>query len=351
MTILITSVLVVLVVSALCSLSEAALYAVRRPYIRQLIEGGDATGAVLERFKKNMEKPITAILILNTAANTAGATVAGAQARQVFGDASVIWFSACFTIAVLFLSEIIPKVAGVAFNRPVARMLSRPIDVVIKALYPLVWLSQQVAQLFQSNEPPRIATEEEVWHFAALSAEEGSILPIEAELVQNVLRLNDVKAKDIMTPRTVVTRTGSRTTIGELKDVAPTWQHTRVLVFDSENPEQWVGFVLKADLVSELAADRFDTAVRTLCKPLQFMPETAPGHVLLNEFIKHRQHIFGVVDEFGGLIGIVTLEDVVESLIGKEIVDETDLEEDMQAFARRGAAERMDRLKRPGNEQ
>jgi CBS domain containing-hemolysin-like protein len=350
-TILITSIIVVLVVSALCSLSEAALYAVRMPYIRQLVESGHTAGTLLEKFKKNMERPITAILILNTVANTAGAAVAGAQARYLFGDASVIWFAASFTIAVLFLSEIIPKVAGVAFSRPIARALSHPLDAVIKGLFPLVWLSQRVARVFQPNEAPQIASEEEVWHFAAISAEEGSILPSEAELIKNVLQLNDVAAKDIMTPRTVVTRTASRTTVGELRDVAPAWQHTRVPVFDSDDPEKWIGFVLKDDVVGQLAADQFDAAAETLCKPLHFVPESAPGHLLLNEFIKQRQQIFGVVDEYGGLAGIVTLEDVIESLIGKEIVDETDLADDMQALARRGAAGRIHRTKEQGKDQ
>jgi CBS domain containing-hemolysin-like protein len=190
-----------------------------------------------------------------------------------------------------------------------------------------------------------------VWHFAAISAEEGSILPFEAELIKNALQLNDVTAKDIMTPRTVVTRAASRTTVGELRHVAPTWQHTRVAVFDSDDSEKWIGFVLKEDVVGKLAADQFDVTVETLCKPLRFVPESAPGHHLLNEFLKHRQHILGVVDEYGGLAGVVTLEDVIESLIGKEIVDETDLAEDMQAVARRDATRRIDGMKEPGKDQ
>jgi CBS domain containing-hemolysin-like protein len=355
MTLLITSILVVLVVSALCSLTEAALYAVRMPYIRQLAEAGHAAGTVLERFKHNMERPITAILILNTAANTAGAAIAGAQAREILGDASVIWFSACFTVAVLFLSEIIPKVTGVAFNRPLARLLSRPLDLLIKGLFPVVWLTQRIARVIQSSERPRIAPEEEVWHFAALSAEEGSILPFEAELIKNVLQLNDVAAEDVMTPRTVVKRIPSRATVGELKDVAPTWQHTRIPVFDSRDPEKWIGFVLRDDVVNALAADHFDQAVESLCKPIHFVPESAPGHLLLNEFIQHRQHLLGVVDEYGSVVGIVCLEDVIESLLGREIVDEKDEDVDMRVVARRGAEMRLakgaqdSRSERPAN--
>jgi CBS domain containing-hemolysin-like protein len=337
-TILVTSVVIVLVVSAFCSLSEAALYAVRMPYVRQLVERGESSGELLESFKKNMERPITAILILNTAANTAGAAVAGAQARFVFGEAAVVWFSAVFTLAVLFLSEIIPKVTGVAFNRPLARMLSHPLDLMIKALYPLVWLTQRVARIFTANEPVKIAPEDEVWHLAAISAEEGSILPMEAELIKNVLRLNEVTAKDIMTPRTVMTRVSSSSPIGDLRKIAPAWQHTRIPVFNEADPEDWLGFVLKEDVVGLLAADKFEDRVDSLCKPLAFVPEVSQGHILLNDFIKKRQHILGVVDEYGSLSGIVTLEDVIESLIGTEIVDETDRDADMQAVARRYAS-------------
>jgi len=350
-TTLIVSVLVVLIVSALCSLSEAAIYAVRMPYIRQLLASGHTAGPRLERFKLNMERPITAILILNTAANTAGAAVAGAQARLLFGDGSLFWFSAIFTLAVLFFSEIIPKVAGVAFNRALSRMLSLPLEWVIRGLFPIVWLSQRVTGIFQSGDPAKIASEDEVRHFADMSAEEGSILPFEAELIKNVLQLDDVIAKDIMSPRTVVTRTASDMTVGDLRETAPSWQHTRIPVFKSDDPEDLIGFVLKDDVVSKLALDQFDVPIETLCKPLGLAPETAPGHFLLNEFIKKKQHILGVVDEYGGLVGVVTLEDVLESLIGQEIVDESDRDEDMRVAARRGAAERFNRTENLGKDE
>ncbi|GJM24509.1 MAG: hypothetical protein DHS20C16_09240 [Phycisphaerae bacterium] len=343
MTTLIISVLVVLIVSALCSLSEAAIYAVRMPYIRQLNASGHAAGPRLEKFKRNMERPITAILILNTASNTAGAAVAGAQARLLFGEGSLFWFSAFFTLAVLFISEIIPKVAGVAFNRPLSRMLSSPLELMIRGLFPVVWLSQRITSVFQSDEPVKIASKDEVRHFADMSAEEGSILPFESELIKNVLQLNDVVAKDIMSPRTVVTRTASQTTVGELAESVSSWQHTRIPVFRSDDPEEWIGFVLKDEVISKLASDQFDVPIESMCKPLGFAPETAPGHFLLNEFIKKKQHILGVVDEYGGLVGVVTLEDVLESLIGQEIVDESDRDEDMRAAARRDAAGRINR--------
>jgi len=344
MTVLIIAVLVVLAVSALCSLTEAALYAVRMPFVRQLAASGSAAGRLLTNFKSNMEKPITAILILNTIANTAGAAVAGGQARQLFGEGALIWFSAAFTLAVLFFSEIMPKIAGVAFNRPVATLLSRPLHGLITAMYPLVWLSQRFAAVFRRGGPVRIAPEEEVWHFAAISAEEGSILPFEAELVRNVLQLNDVTARDIMTPRTVVVKLPANLTVKELAAEAGDLPHSRIPIYAAKDPDNWTGVVLRRNILAHLAADRFDVPLEAFARPISFVPDTMPGHLLLNEFLKRRQHLLGVVDESGVIVGVVTLEDVLESLIGKEIVDETDLHPDMQEVARKQAAERFRQL-------
>lgn len=198
MTLFIVSVLVVMVVSAICSLSEAAMYAVRLPYVRQITEEGSSAGQTLTGFKENMERPISAILIVNTVANTAGAAVAGAQARILFGESSLLWFSLCFTLGVLFFSEIIPKVLGVVHNRPIATALARPWAAAIKLLYPVIWLVEHLSRLLKPRED-LAAPEEEVHQFAMLSAEEGSIMPYEAKMVSNVLRLDEVKTRDIMT--------------------------------------------------------------------------------------------------------------------------------------------------------
>jgi len=347
MTLFILSVVVVLVVSALCSLTEAALYSVRMPYVRQLLESGSAAGRVLARFKENMESPITAILIINTTANTAGAAVAGAQAENLFGDyrllgvSAVAVFSGLFTLGVLFFSEILPKVAGVTYGRTVSRFVSLPLEAVIWAIYPLVWLSRKAARVVRETGPRRIAPEEEVHQIAALSAEEGSILPLEAALVQNVLRLNEVQARDIMTPRTVVYKLEATRTVLEVAEEAGRVPHTRIPIYHPDDPENWIGMVFKGDVLACLARDEFDVTLESLRKPLRFVPEVVPGHKLLSEFIRRRVHILGVIDEYGGMLGVVTLEDVMESLIGEEIVDETDLVVDLQQVARRRAVQRL----------
>ncbi|HPM81295.1 MAG TPA: CNNM domain-containing protein [Candidatus Anammoximicrobium sp.] len=347
MTLFILSVLIVLIVSAFCSLSEAALYAVRSTYIRQIAEQGSRAGQALSEFRENMEQPITAILIFNTAANTAGAAVAGAQAHVLFGESSLLWFSLSFTVAVLLVAEIIPKVLGVACSRSVATAVALPWAAVIKVLYPLIWGVQRLSRWFKPEESHE-APEEEVRQLAQLSAEEGSILPYEAALVSNVLRLDKVRTRDIMTPRPVVFKLASDMTLREVSQKVKEWTNSRVPVYDAEDPEIWKGFVFSRDILSGLAQDQFETTLDSLCRPLFFVSEKAPGHVLLRTFLTRRTHLFGVVDEFGDITGIVTLEDVMESLLGEEIVDEADSAVDMQAVAKQRMRERLRKTGRQG---
>jgi CBS domain containing-hemolysin-like protein len=335
MTLFVISVGTVLTVSALCSLTEAALYAVSMTYVRQLASAGTKAGTILSRFKQNMEEPITAILIINTAANTAGASIAGAQARELFGESSLIWFAVLFTVAVLICSEILPKVAGVAHSRPVARAASVPLLGAVNLLQPFVRLSQIIARPFKPDEPVPFAPEDEVHQMAALSAEEGSILPIEAELVKNVLHLDQVVARDIMTPRPVVYRLALDKTVGEVGEEVVGSPHSRIPLYDPDDPDHWPKWVSKQDILVSMARDAFDQVLDSLATPLGVVSEMTHGQLLLSEFLKRKELLLGVVNEYGGMTGVVALEDVMESLIGREIVDETDTEEDMQEAARR----------------
>jgi CBS domain containing-hemolysin-like protein len=334
MTLFLVSVVAVLAISAVCSLTEAALYAVRMPYVRHLAESGSRAGQLLTRFKQNMEQPISAILILNTAANTAGAAVAGAQARTLFGEASLLWFSASFTLAVLLFSEIIPKIVGVAYARNLAPLVAPAVQMAIAVLYPLIWGVQRSSRFLRPRGRVYTAPEEEVQQLARLSAEEGSILPYEAELVKNVLRLDDIRARDIMTPRPVVFKLASSMTLREVAEKVKDFTHSRIPVYDASDPETWVGVVLSRSILANLAKDQFDVTLGELANPMFFVSVQTPGHVLLKTFLKRRTHLFGVIDEYGSLAGIVTLEDVMEALIGEEIVDEADLVVDMQEVAR-----------------
>jgi len=341
MALFVASVAVVLLMSAFCSLSEAAIYAIRRPYIMTLVKSGSLSGKALADFKENMEQPISAILILNTAANTAGAAVAGYQVKGLFGESALLWFTVSITLAVLLFSEIIPKLLGVVYCRGVATAVALPWVGVIRLLYPVIWIVEKLTENLQPDEPMRSAPEEEVEQLAMISAMEGSILPLEARLVQNVLRLNDVKADDILTPRSVVFKLSADATIGAVRESVKQWKQSRIPVYEGEDAENWVGLVLARDILTCLAQDQFDRKLRALMRPLYFVPETAKGHDLLGEFLKKRSHLFGVLDEYGGIEGVVSLEDVLESLIGEEIVDELDTAADLQEHARRRYQKKM----------
>lgn len=335
MTLLWVSVAFVLIISALCSLSEASLYAIRITQVRDLEQQGSSAGETLARFKKNMEKPITAILIVNTVSNTAGAAVAGAQAQEVFHDKRlVLIFSIGFTLAVLILAEILPKVIGVVYNQPIARYVALPWAFMIRVMFPLVWLAQRASQWIKPSDRVFSAPEDEIEFLAAIGAEEGSIYPLEARLVKNVLNLNEVRANEIMTPRAVVFKLPAQMKLREVAKNVKQWTHSRIPLYDEKDPEKWVGVVRTREILSRLANDEFDLTLREISQPMKFRSEKTPGHVLLQIFLRQRSHILGVEDEYGSIVGVVTLEDVLESLIGQEIVDEADLEKDMQELAR-----------------
>lgn len=334
MLIFIVSVATVLLVSAVCSLTEAALYSVRLPYIRRLVEGGSTAGMLLKKFKDNMERPIAAILILNTAANTAGAAVAGAQANHLFGERVLVAFSISFTLAVLFFSEIIPKMLGVVYSRPIARNLALPLNLLVTVLHPIIRLVERVSKWLKPKGRVFAAPEDEVRQFAMLSAEEGSILPVEADLVKNVLALDKTTAREIMTPRPVVEKLPEDTTVREASRGIKEWIFSRIPIYASDDPEKWVGVVLSRDILAALAKDDFDATLGSLARPLEFVGEQTPGHVLLRRFLKTRRHLFAVADEYGGVVGIVSLEDILESLLGQEIMDEVDVTPDLQELAK-----------------
>jgi CBS domain containing-hemolysin-like protein len=348
-TLLVLTVVTVLVVSAFCSLSEAALYAVRLPYVRGLAESGSRAGRVLKNFKENMGRPITAILVVNTVSNTAGAAVSGALAAVVFGGRrpSIVIFSVVFTLAVLFLSEIIPKIVGVSHSRQVARAIAIPWKAAITLMGPVVLAVHQLTRILTPATAHPRAPEEEVEQLAMISAEEGSILELEAALVRRVLKLNEVRVRDIMTPRTVVQRFPQDITVKEAAAQVGDWVFSRIPLHDPDDPERWTGFVRSQDILVHLARDRFETLLEDIARPLHQVPEARPVHRVLADFLARRAHIFGVVDEFGASDGVITLEDVIETLLGSEIVDEVDEFADLRAIAKL-RARRLSKIREQG---
>jgi CBS domain containing-hemolysin-like protein len=325
MTLFLLAVAVVFLATGTCALVEAALYAVPRPYVRQLAESGQRSGVLLSKFKDRMDYPISAILIFDTILGVGGAAIAGSQARVLFGPEFVIWFSIGLSASLLIISQIIPKILGVAYSKLVARGSAIPISVAIKTLFPVVWVIEKFTRHLKPDEPLRRASEEEVRQMAQISAEEGSIMGIEADLIQNSLRLNDVSAAQIMTPLENVCLLPADMLV---KDAFATFDEralSRIPVHSPGNRDLWTGLVMSRDIFREMAQDREDVRLSSLTKRLYLVSSDTRGHVLLDAFLKRRSHLFGVQDRRGKMIGVVTLEDVIEEILGKEIIDEREI--------------------------
>ncbi len=336
MTTLIIAVSAAILLSALCSLLESVLYSTRTITLEAAAAAGDRRARAMRGLKSHLDRPLAAILILNTAANTAGAALAGWAAAEVWGPGSLWAFSIFFTLAILLFSEIIPKTVGAVFWRKLWGPAIYPLKAMVLVFRPLIWLSQAVTGLItarRGKDSP--VSEEEILAAARLGARGGEISRMEAELINNIIKLEEISAADIMTPRTVMQTLNGELRVAEVEPEARHWAHTRVPVWRG-SPDQIEGYVLQDEIIRAGEAERSKTLFE-LAKPVRFVPPGANALKLLANFLSSREHLVIVVDEYGGVMGLVTLEDVIESLVGSEIVDETDVEVDLQEAARRQA--------------
>lgn len=334
------------IISFLCSLAEAALYAVPWSAIEKLRSEGTRSGKLLYTMRTNVDKPIAAILTLNTVANTAGSTVAGAAFLAVYGPGHMALFATCFTILILAFGEIVPKTLGVAQSVPIARLLARPLNGVVTILSPLLWLTGLVTRLLSRPGSGPEVSEDDIRAISSLSLKAGRIKPFENSFIRNVLALDQKRVHEIMTPRTVVFSLPDDTTIEEAYKNPQIWHFSRIPVYGEDN-EDIVGLVERRKLGQLYAKDKKDLALSDIMRPIHFVQETQTLDQLLREFLKARVHLFAVVDEYGGLAGVVSLEDVLEEMLGSEIMDESDNVADLRALAR----ERRQALKRKKDRQ
>jgi CBS domain containing-hemolysin-like protein len=325
LSLLVTVVIFSLVVSALCSLTEAALYSVPLVYVRHLAESGSRSGKKLLVFKEDMARPISAILILNTFANTAGPAVGGALAAALYGDRFAIIFAIFITAAVLFLSEIIPKILGVSYCKQVARVIAGPTAFVVTLFAPILWISGVVSRRLAPEEDEPSVSQEEVLSMAALGTEEGTLDHFEGSVIENVLGLDRTLVRDVLTPRVSVFRVNEQLTLGEAQKEIPEWNFTRVPLYAADDPDQLQSYVRQRDLFREILKGNTTSTLKELARPLQTVPELMKLDQLLLQMFEDKEHICAVVDEHGALAGIITLEDVLEEIVGREIVDEYDL--------------------------
>ena len=331
---LILAVSLAVLISASCSVTEAVLYSIPWSHIEKLRDSGKKSGSILYRLRSNIEEPITAVLTLNTIANTAGAAVAGAAFAEVFPQQYMPAFAGGFTLAILVFSEILPKTLGVSYAPSLAPVIARPLLFLIVALKPAIIVGKWLTTLLTPDEQGPHATEDDIRAVVSLSRRAGTIKPYEETSIRNILLLDQKRVEDIMTPRTVTFALPMDASAAEAREEGDFWHYSRIPVYDEDN-EDMVGIVLRRSVLEELAADRHSTRLQEIMRPVHFVLESVTLDKLLPMFLELRMHLFVVLDEYGGLAGVVSLEDVVEEIIGKEIVDETDRVEDLRTLAKR----------------
>ncbi len=331
---LILAVALATAVSFLCSITEAAFYSFPLSRIERMRKEGKKAGEILYALRMDVEKPITAILTLNTVAATAGAAVSGAAAVHVFGDQYLAVFTAAFTMLILLLGEIVPKTTGVAYARQLAPVLAKPLLVMVWLCMPVIWLFGRLIRLIGKGQKGHETDEDDIRAVVSLTRQAGVIKPYEESAIRNILALDDKRVDEIMTPRTVVFSLPSSMTVAQAMEVNKTWPHTRIPVFEGEDAEEIVGVVYRRQVFEAAANDHLELRLGDLMRPVRFVLENLTLDRLLRKFLESRMHLFVVLDEYGGMAGVVSLEDVLEEMLGSEIVDETDQVVDMRELAR-----------------
>ena len=324
--------IVAIVLSALCSTLEATLLSTPISFITGLEEQGVKGAMRLKKLKQNPDRPISAILCINTIANTVGASIVGSLVYEVYGDALVGVFSTIFTFAILILAEIIPKTIGTSYWRTLAIPASTIISAMIFIAFPLVWVLERLQRLISSKSTQVSVSREDISAMVSVATEEEVIETEEKRMILNLLKLDEITAHEIMTPSTVVEMAEGQMTIREFYDSDLT--HSRILVYDDDNSDYVIGYVLRQEVLEKMAEDKFTTTVREISRPILSFPEEEPVANIWERFLEKKEHISVIIDEYGTFRGIVTLEDVIETMLGQEIVDETDEVVDMQEYAK-----------------
>ncbi|MCR5313094.1 MAG: hemolysin family protein [Bacteroidaceae bacterium] len=342
MTLIITYMLLSLVISALCSVLEATLLSTPLSYVQTLETNGVKGSKMLKRFKTNIDRPISAILIVNTIANTVGASLVGSQASvyaqtQLESDFAATFVgivSGVFTFLILVFSEIVPKTIGSTYWRTLAVPAANVIQGMIFFTYPLVVLLEFITHSVSSKSDQVSVSREEVVAMVNVGAEEGVLEKKENKMIQNLLKLDSVTAHEIMTPSVVVTMAPEDMTLREFYHDEEYKNHSRIPVYKGEESDYITGYVLRQTILENLAEDKFDMQLGELARPILSFQENEVVANIWEKLLEKKEHISIIIDEYGCLRGIVTMEDVIETMLGFEIVDEMDEVVDMQELAK-----------------
>ena len=292
---------------------------------------GNATATLMKRYKDNIDRPVGAILSLNTIAHTMGSAGVGAESIKVFGEEYFGIISAVLTLLILVLSEIIPKTIGATYWRSLAMVSTKIIRVMIIVTYPLVLLSELITRLFTTRRHQVSISREEVSAMVDMGKEEGVFKESESRIIKSCIRLSSVKAKEIMTPSIVVEAVNQELTFKEFYDIQE-WKFSRIPVYEADR-EYITGYILKDIVLKELSEDRLDGRLSGISRPILSFREEDSVYNLWERMLETREHISIVTDDAGRLKGIITMEDIIETMTGVEIVDEDDIAVDMQTLA------------------
>ncbi len=339
MTLLFVYLFLALGVSFLCSILESVLLSIPPSFTINYEKEHPIPGKKLRHFKTNIDRPLAAILSLNTIAHTVGAAGVGAQAMVVFGSKYLALVSAVLTFLILFLSEIIPKTMGALFWRQLTGFTISALEKMIILLYPLVWLSEKLILLIARKKKIKSITRDEIRALADLGLAEGLFLKKESLILKSLMHFGKMRARDIMTPRKLIfalpetMRCGA--TVKKYSDISvsriPLYQKDKTTIQK---------YVLKNDLLLAVARDQMDRPLASISRPMLVVPEFVQLFSLFEQLLNRREHIALAVNEYGETTGLVTMEDILETLLGTEIIDETDIITDMQAQARQQWADR-----------
>jgi len=334
MTLLITFLLVALIFSFLCSIAEAVLLSITVPYVVLLEKKKKPSGPILRSLKAEINKPLSAILTLNTIAHTIGAAGVGAQVTIVFGNAFLGIASVILTLLILIFSEIIPKTLGAHHWRSLAPATAYGLRFLVWVLYPFVWLTEKMTGGLAEGPTLNGFSRQEFAAMAEVSAEEGQLARRESEVLKNLLLQRETFVTDAMTPRPVVFSVSATDDIATFFASHESVRFSRIPLHRGDR-DHLDGFVLRSDLLLAHAKGQADTRLEQFRRPLLVLPDSLSLAKAFDRILLERAHIVQIVDEYGCLAGILTLEDVIETLLGLEIVDEGDKAVDMQEYARR----------------
>lgn len=340
--------------SFLCSILEAVLLSITPAYVSIQEQTGSHIAADLVRFKDDIDRPLAAILTLNTIAHTVGAIGVGSQAALIFGESMLeiagvplisleALIAGLMTLAILIFSEVVPKTIGANKWEALTPFTIASLKIMLVVLAPLVWTSQYITRHLKKDKDKPVLSRTDFLAMAKLGTESGVLEESEQTIIHNLLRFSKVLVKDVMTPRIVVNTASEGITVREFQNVNANLPHSRIPVYREKN-DNITGYVLRDDILLNLAETQDNKLLKALRRDIIVVHRTVPIPDLLDTFLIKKEHMALVVDEFGGMEGIVTMEDIIETLLGLEIVDESDNETDMQALARSNWERRAKRL-------